>query len=90
MIVKICDILDTSVGNLIYDNVEKINVETEIKIKLEENEYNRLKKFFELNAEFKKEINQVDTYYQPSYRKFIPENLNDIVNEWLRIGKRGN
>lgn len=90
MIVKICDILDTSVGNLIYDNVEKINVETEIKIKLEENEYNRLKKFFESNAEFKKEINQVDTYYQPSYRKFIPENLNDIVNEWLRIGKRGN
>ena len=35
-------------------------------------------------------INQVDTYYQPSYRKFIPENLNDIINEWLRIGKRGN
>lgn len=39
------------------------------------------------NAKFIKESNQVDTYYQPTYRKF----LNDKeINEWLRIGERGN
>ncbi len=90
MIVKICDILDISVSHLIYDNIDKNNIETEIKIKLEEDEYNRLKHFFEHNAEFKKENNQLDIYYQPTYRKFIPENINETVDEWLRIGKRGN
>ena len=90
MIVKICDILDISVSHLIYDKVDKKNIETEIKIKLEENEFNRLNNFLSKNAEFKKENNQVDVYYQPTYRKFIPKNINDTINEWLRIGKRGN
>lgn len=90
MIVKMCNILDISVTNLIYDNIDKNNIETEIRIRLDDNEYNRLKLFFDKNAEFVKENNQVDTYYQPIYRKFIPQNINDIINEWLRIGKRGN
>lgn len=90
MLVKISEVLGISVSHLIYGNVEKSNIETEIKIKLEENEYNRLKNFFQNNAKFINEINQVDTYYQPTYRKFIPENINDKVSEWLRIGKRGN
>ena len=90
MLVNISEVLGISVSHLIYGNVEKSNIETEIKIKLEENEYNRLKNFFQNNAKFINEINQVDTYYQPTYRKFIPENINDKVSEWLRIGKRGN
>lgn len=90
IIVSICNIFDISVSTLIYDNINKTNIETEIKIKLEENEYKKLKKFFTKNAKFLKETHQVDTYYQPTYRKFIPENINDIINEWLRIGKRGN
>lgn len=32
---------------------------------------------------------QLDTYYQPTYRKFLKEN-DELVNEWLRIGIRGN
>ena len=90
IIVSICNIFDISVSALIYDNINRTNIETEIKIKLEENEYKKLKKFFTKNAKFLKETHQVDTYYQPTYRKFIPENINDIINEWLRIGKRGN
>lgn len=90
IIVNICNIFDISVSALIYDNINRTNIETEIKIKLESHEYNRLKSYFEKNAKFLQEEHQVDTYYQPTYRKFIPENINDTINEWLRIGKIGN
>ena len=39
------------------------------------------------NAKFLNETKQLDTYYQPSYRKFLKSGE---INEWLRIGKRGN
>ncbi len=35
-------------------------------------------------AKFLSTSNQIDTYYQPSYRKFITDDKN--INEWLRIG----
>lgn len=41
------------------------------------------------NAKFLNESKQVDTYYQSSYRRFLKDN-NEIINEWLRIGIRGN
>lgn len=87
MLVKISEIFDCSIGYLVYGDNPKSTVETEIKIKVSENDYKRLLNFMTQKAQFIKESNQVDTYYQPTYRKF----LNDKeVNEWLRIGERGN
>ena len=88
ILVKLSDILDYNVGYLIYGESPKNDVETEIKIKITESEYKALNKFMDKNSEILKDNNrQLDTYYQPSYRKFL--NGNEI-NEWLRIGKRGN
>ena len=90
MVVKICDILDISVGHLLYENTDRNAIETEIKVKLEKEEYQSLKTFFDKEATLQKHNHQVDTYYEPTYRRFVPENLQEDVNEWLRIGKRGN
>lgn len=87
MLVKLAEILSCNVGYLIYGDNSKDNVETEIKIKISEKEYNKLINFFENNAKFLTENRQLDTYYQPTYRKFLN---NKEINEWLRIGKRGN
>ena len=88
ILVKLSDILDYNVGYLIYGENPKNDVETEIKIKITESEYEKLNEFMINNSEILKENNrQLDTYYQPSCRKFL--NGNEI-NEWLRIGKRGN
>ncbi len=87
MLVKLAEILSCNVGYLIYGDNPKDNVETEIKIKISEKEYNKLINFFENNAKFLTENKQLDTYYQPTYRKFLN---NKEINEWLRIGKRGN
>lgn len=87
MLVKLAEILSCNVGYLIYGDNPKDNVETEIKIKISEKEYNKLINFFENNAKFLTENRQLDTYYQPTYRKFLN---NKEINEWLRIGKRGN
>lgn len=87
MLIKLSEILDCSVGYLIYGDNPKSDIETEIKIKITENEYNYLDEFMKNNASFLKESRQLDTYYQPSYRKFLTDK---IVTEWLRIGERGN
>lgn len=87
MLVRIAEILDCSIGYLVYGDNPRSDVETEIKIKITKDEYDVLSNFMKQNAKFIKESNQVDTYYQPTYRKF----LNDKeINEWLRIGERGN
>lgn len=39
------------------------------------------------NATFLTQSNHHDVYYQPKYRKFLNS---EKVNEWLRIGERGN
>ena len=87
MIVELTKILECSIGYLVYGNNSKDNIETEIKIKLSELEYNKLDVFMQNNAEFLNDSRQVDTYCQPTYRKFL---VNGEVNEWLRIGERGN
>lgn len=87
ILIKLSEIMDCSVGYLIYGENPKSNIETEIKIKITENEYKYLNEFMQNNASFLAENRQIDTYYQPTYRKF----LNDkTINEWLRIGERGN
>lgn len=64
-------------------------METEIKIKLSENEFDKIEFFMKNNAKFLNKSRQVDTYYQPTYRKFLKDGK-EIINEWLRIGIRGN
>lgn len=87
MLIKLSEILNCSVGYLVYGENPKSDIETEIKIKLSENEYKYLDEFMKANASLLKENRQLDTYYQPTYRKFLNDN---IINEWLRIGERGN
>lgn len=86
MVIKLSEILDCSTSYLIYGDILKNEIETEIKIKLNENEFNNLSDYMNKQAIFISECNQKDTYYQPSHRKFIKTN----INEWLRIGERGN
>ena len=87
MLIKLSEILDCNVGYLIYGDNPKTDIETEIKIRITKTEYEELISFMQNNAKFIKENNQLDTYYQPTYRKFLNDNE---VNEWLRIGHRGN
>lgn len=87
MIVKISEIFECSAGYLIYGDINRSDIETEIKIKLSKKEFENLKLLMESASTFLKESNQIDTYYQPTYRKFLND---DEITEWIRIGQRGN
>ena len=86
ILINLSEVLDCNVGYLIYGDTTKNDIETEVKIRITEAEYKELTIFMNNNAVFLKENNQLDTYYQPTYRKFLNDNE---INEWLRIGKRG-
>lgn len=86
ILINLSEVLDCNVGYLIYGDSTKNDIETEVKIRITEAEYKELIIFMNNNAVFLKENNQLDTYYQPTYRKFLNDNE---INEWLRIGKRG-
>lgn len=85
-IVKLSDALDTTCTYLLYGDIDKLDVEIEIKIRLTEEEYNCIDSKMIKEAEFLKEIKQKDTYYNPEYRSFLNDS---IISEWLRIGERG-
>lgn len=86
MFLKLSETLGCSIGYLMYGDNVKGDIETEIKIKISESKYREIDAFMIENSIFINESNQIDTYYQPTYRKF----LNDgVINEWLRIGMRG-
>lgn len=87
MIIKLSEVLDCSASYLIYGNVNKNDIETEIKVKLSKKEFEELKIYMKNNAKFVSEVKQVDTYYEPTHRSFLNSNP---ITEWLRIGKRGN
>lgn len=87
MIVKLSEFFNCAATYLIYGDIIRNDIETEIKIKLTEEEYKKLDLFMTNNAEFITECKQKDTYYQPEHRKFIDKNP---IQEWLRIGERGN
>lgn len=70
MLVKISEILDCSIGCLIYGKSPKSDIETEIKIKITENEYICIDSFMKNNASLLKENRQLDTYYQPLIENF--------------------
>lgn len=89
IIAKLSEIFECNISYLMYGDDEKLDVETEIKIKLSESEYKTLDDFMNKNAEFINETNQEDTYFQPKYRQFLKSGEEEI-DEWLRIGIRGN
>lgn len=89
MLIKLSEILEISAGYLIYGDSNKSDVETEIKVKLSKEEFDRIEKNMKTSAKFLKNNKQIDTYYQPTYRRFLKDN-NETINEWLRIGIRGN
>lgn len=89
MLVSISEILEESVGNLIYNDSSKNDVETEIKIKLSKEEFECVENIMKQEAKFLKSNQQLDTYYQPLYRKFLKDEK-ETISEWLRIGIRGN
>lgn len=87
MIIKLSEVLDCSASYLISGDVNKNDIETEIKVKLSKKEFEELKIYMKNNAKFVSEVRQVDTYYEPTHRRFLNSNP---ITEWLRIGKRGN
>lgn len=89
IIIRLSEILEISAGYLIYGDSDKNDIETEIKVKLSKEEFDRIEKNMKANAKFLKNNKQIDTYYQPTYRKFLKNN-SETINEWLRIGIRGN
>lgn len=89
LIVKLAEVLECSYASLIYGSDSKGDIETEIKIRLEEKEFQRLRDFFDKNANYINESRQVDTYFEPGHRKFLKDGDAE-VEEWLRIGLRGN
>lgn len=88
-IIKLSELFECNVSYLLYGNVDKNDIETEIKVKISKEEFDNLDLFFQSNAEFLVESKQIDKYYQPTYKKFL-KNTDEIINEWLRIGIRGN
>lgn len=87
-IVKLSKVLDCNASYLIYGDIKRKDIETEIKIKLTKEEYQVLEKKMEELAQFIKKSHQLDTYYEPAYRKFV-KGKDEVIDEWLRIGKRG-
>lgn len=88
-LVKLSELLDCSTSYLIYGDIKKNDIETEIKIKILKEEFQKIEIFMKNNAQFLKNSNQMDTYYQPTHRKFLNDG-EEMINEWLRIGIRGN
>lgn len=87
LIIKLSEVFDCTTSYLIYGDISRNNVETEIKIKLTEEEFKELELIMNNQATFIKESHHIDTYYQPIFRKFVNDG---VIKEWLRIGERGN
>lgn len=89
LLVKLSEVLDCNLVDLLNQKTEKLDIETEIKIPLDKEEYDSLCKLMEKKVTFLTKNHQIDTYYEPEYRSFT-ETKDGVIREWLRIGKRGN
>ena len=87
MIVNLSKLFDCTPSYLIYGDINRSDIETEIKIKIDKSKYQSLITFLDINAEFINESNHLDVYYEPAHRSFTNQ---EVIKEWLRIGKRGN
>ena len=65
MIIKLSEVLECSTSYLLYGNNMKDNIEMEIKIKLNKNEYRYFLDFMNKKGIFKLVSDQLDKYYQP-------------------------
>ena len=86
-IFELSRILECQVTYILYGKEEKLDMETEIKIRLTEEEYKNINIRLEQNSTFIKETNQEDAYYEPKNHQFTKQKS---INKWLRIGNRGN
>ena len=78
MIYKISDYFKKSFFYLINDSYDTDNInEIEIKLKVDNNEYNRILNLLEQTSINKRNVNQIDTYYT--------KDGVSLNNEWLRI-----
>ena len=78
MIYKISDYFKKSFYYLINDDYDTDNIEEiEIKLKVTNNEYNRILNLIERNSINKTNVNQIDTYYNLTNKK--------TNTEWLRV-----
>lgn len=78
MIYKISDYFKKSFYYLINDDYDTENInEIEIKLKVDEKEYNRILNIIKKHSVNKTNVNQIDTYYTLTDRNFD--------QEWLRI-----
>lgn len=82
MIPKISEILECDTNYLINGDISKYDNETEIKIKINEKEYNYQADTLKYSAQFINEANHIDNYYTKN-------NMINNCDEWIRIGKRG-
>ena len=87
IIVNLSKLFDCTPSYLIYGDINRSDIETEIKIKIDKSKYQSLITFLDINAEFINESNHLDVYYEPAHRSFTNQ---EVIKEWLRIGKRGN
>lgn len=86
ILMNLSEILDCSISYLLYGDIEKLDIETEVKIKLTEQEFKHLDFLLKKDAEYLKEIHHLDTYYSPKENSFLNQ---DRIVDWLRIGERG-
>lgn len=89
ILLKLSEVLECGIGYLIYGENPKIDIETEIKIKLSKDEFEKIEDTMKNKAVFLNNSKQYDTYYQPTHRKFLKDGK-DNIDEWLRVGIRGN
>lgn len=61
------------------------NIEIEIRIRLEESEFRRLKAELDKTAKFIKSSHQVDEYFTPAHRNFLAQKF---PSEWLSVRNR--
>jgi len=87
LIMQLSYILECSVSYLIFGTISKNDIETELKIKITEEEYKYFITIMKNNAIYLNESSHRDVYYQPTYRKFSNDGK---TSEFLRIGERGN
>ena len=85
VIVLLSEILDTTTTYFLYDNIKRLDIETEVKFPISKKQYEEFQLYFKEQATFIRESKQEDTYYNPKYHSFL---TNDIIHEWLRVSVR--
>lgn len=81
MLMEICDKFNTNLFSLLNDTFDN-NTEIELKIKVDNNEYNRILNMIKENSVLTFSGTQSATYYKPSNK--------EMINEWFRVRNENN